>query len=112
MASGLLIIAIVPILRAMTIAHINSKSIEYKTHSLILAQTKLNEIKARSVHSYDTLFTQENISLDGAYLCDVTDDSGDQVKTITVSVGYDLNDSKNLTTDEIEVILSTLIARR
>ena len=111
-ASTLLIIAIVPILKAMTSAHVSTTIIERKTRSLTLAQAKLDEIKARSIYSYSTSFTENDTSLDGSYLCDVTDDSGDPLRTITVSVGYDLDDDNTLTTGEIEVTLATLIARR
>lgn len=111
-ASALLIIAIVPILKAMTSAHVSGTRIEYKTRSLALAQAKLDEIKARSTYSYATSFTENDTSLDGSYLCDVADDSADPLKTITVSVGCDLNDDNTLTADEIEVTLTTLIARR
>ena len=111
-ASTLLIIAIVPILKAMTSVHVSSTSIERKTRCLTLAQAKLDEIKARSIYSYSTSFTENDTSLDGSYLCDVTDDSGDPLRTITVSVGYDLDDDNTLTTGEIEVTLVTLIARR
>jgi Tfp pilus assembly protein PilV len=111
-ASTLLIIAIVPILKAMTSVHVSSTSIERKTRCLTLAQAKLDEIKARSIYSYSTSFTENDTSLDGSYLCDVTDDSGDPLRTITVSVGYDLDDDNTLTTGEIEVTLATLIARR
>jgi Tfp pilus assembly protein PilV len=111
-ASALLLIAIVPILKAMTSVHVSSTSIERKTRCLTLAQAKLDEIKARSIYSYSTSFTENDTSLDGSYLCDVTDDSGDPLRTITVSVGYDLDDDNTLTAGEIEVTLTTLIARR
>ncbi len=111
-ASSLLIIAIVPILKAMTTAHAGSTAIEYKTRCLTLAQAKLYEIKARSVYSYDSSFTENDTSLDGSYLCDVTDDSGDPLRTITVSVGYDFNNNNILAGDEIQITLSTLVARR
>ena len=111
-ASTLLIIAIVPILKAMTSAHVSSTSIERKTRCLALAQAKLDEIKARSIYSYGTSFTENDTSLDGSYLCDVTDDSGNPLRTITVSVGYDLDDDNTLAAGEIKVTLSTLIARR
>lgn len=112
-ASALLIIAIVPILRALTSAHVTSTIIEHRTHSLILAQAKLDEIKARSVYHYSDSFAETNLSLDGSYLCDVADtSSGSNLRTITVSVGYDLNSNSTLEADEIEVTLTTLVARR
>ena len=111
-ASSLLIIAIVPILKAMTSAHVSSTNIERKTRCLALAQAKLDEIKARSIYSYSSSFTENDTSLEGSYLCDVTDDSADPLRAITVSVGYDLNNNNSLTTGEIQVTLATLIARR
>ncbi len=114
-ASALLIIAMVPILKALTSAHVSTAFIEYKTRSLTLAQAKLDEIKARSIYDYTNggaSFAESNTSLDGSYLCNVTDDSGDPLKTITVSVGYDVNGDNTLAADEIEVTLATLLARR
>ena len=114
-ASGLLIVAIVPILKALTSAHLSTVIIERRTRSLTLAQAKLDEIKARSIYNYTNggaSFAENNTSLDGSYLCNVTDDSADPLKTITVSVGYDLNGDSTLATDEIEVTLTTLLARR
>ena len=114
-ASILLIIAIVPILRALTGAHVSTAVIERRTRSLTLAQAKLDEIKARSIYDYtnsDNSFVENGTSLDGSYLCNVADDSGEPRKTITVSVGYDLNDDSTLAADEIEVTLATYLARR
>jgi Tfp pilus assembly protein PilV len=114
-ASSLLIVAIVPILKALTIAHVSTTSIEYKTRSLTLAQAKLDEIKARSIYNYTNdgaSFAENNTSLDGSYLCNVADDSADPLKTITVSVGYDEDEDNTLAAGEIEVTLTTLLARR
>ena len=114
-ASTLLIIAIVPILRALTIAHMSTITIEQKTRCLTLAQAKLDEIKARSIYDYTNggaTFAEDNVSLDGSYLCNVADDAGDPLKKIAVSVGYDTNGDITLADDEIEVTLSTYLARR
>jgi len=115
-ASALLIIAISPILQALTSAHLSSTTtIEHKTRSLTLAQAKLDEIKARSIYDYTNggaTFAESNTSLDGSYLCNVTDDSGDPLKTIAVSVGYDYDGDSTLAADEIKVTLTTLLARR
>ncbi|MBA7687222.1 hypothetical protein ES703_95683 [subsurface metagenome] len=105
----------VPILRALTGAHASSTSIEYKTRSLALAQGKLDEIKARSIYDYTnggSSFAESNTSLGFSYLCNVTDDSGDPLKTITVSVGYDHNGDSTLAGDEIKFTMTTLLARR
>jgi len=112
-ASSLLIIAIVPILRALTIAHVSSRIIEHRTHSLILAQAKLDEIKARSVYHYSDTFVETNSSIEGSYLCNVADNSVNaNLRKITVSVGEDLNGDSTLEADEIEIALATLITRR
>ena len=112
-ASALLIIAIVPILKALTSAHVSTTIIEYKTRSLTLAQAKLDEIKARSIYNYSDTFTETDLSLDGSYLCNVQDTGpGTDLRTVTVSVGYDLNGNIQLEADEIEVTLAKLIARR
>ena len=112
-ASALLIIAMVPILKGLTNAHLTTAIIERKTRSLTLAQAKLDEIKARSVYHYSETFAETNTFVDGSYLCNVTDTSaGANLRTITVSVGYDLNDNDILANDEIEVTLTTYIAKR
>lgn len=114
-ASALLIIAIVPILRALTSAHVTGTAIDRKTSSLILAQAKLDEIRARSIYHYGWPFSfgEFNTSLDGRYLCNVWDvPQGFNLRKITVSVGYDLNDNSTLETGEIKVTLATLVAKR
>ena len=112
-ASVLLIIAVVPILKALTTAHLNTGIIERKTRSLTLAQTKLDEIKARSIYHYADNFRENKLSLDGLYLCNVADTpTGTNLRTITVSVGYDLNGNNVLTNKEILVTFKTLLARR
>ena len=112
-ASALLIIAIVPILKALTVAHVTSTIIERKTRSLTLAQAKLDEIRARSIYNYSSNFVETSTSLDGPYLCDVKDTSkGTDLREITISVGYDLNGNSMLEADEIEITLATLVARR
>jgi len=113
MASALLIIAIVPILKALTIAHVSTTAIERKTRCLILAQAKLDEIKARLIYSYADDFDEVDISLDGLYLCEVEDDPiSSNLREIKVKVGYDLNSDDILQLDEFEVTLFTLIAKR
>lgn len=113
MASALLLIAMVPILKALTSAQATTVIIERKTRSLILAQAKLENIKARSIYNYDNSFTEANTSLDGSYLCTIIDSgSASDIRQITVEVGYDLDDSGTLDAQEIEVALSTLVARR
>jgi hypothetical protein len=112
-ATSLLVIAIVPILKALTIAHVTSSIIERRTSSLIFAQGKLDEIKARSIYNFDLDCRESDTPLGGLYLCNVDEVSGgNESKEITVSVGCDLDGDSKLDNDEIEVNLVTLIARR
>ena len=115
-ASALLIVAMVPILKGLTAAHIGTINIERKSRSLILAQAKLDDIKARSIYHYSSSYTATNLLLDvnsPHYLCNVSDSgSGSDLRTITVSVGFDVNGNNILATSEINVTLSTKLAKR
>ena len=112
-ASVLLLVAIVPILKALTAAHVSDAVVERKTRSLILAQAKLNEIKARSIHNYTGAFMEMYTSLDGSYLCCVRDiPQTPDLRLITVFVGYDLNGNSILAPDEVEATLATYLAKR
>ena len=114
-ASALLIVVIVPILKALTSAHASSRIIERKTRCLMLAQAKLDDIKARSIQNYGTpgSFAESDTSLDGSYLCDVVDAAaGANLREIAVGVGYDLDGDSALAQSEIEVVLATYIAKR
>ena len=115
MASALLIVAMVPILKSLTKANMLSSEVERKTQALVLAQGKLDEIKARSVYNFGSSgsFTVSNVVLSGSYLCNITDTAaGTDLKQITVSVGYDDKRDGTLTGDKIEVTLATYVARR
>jgi prepilin-type N-terminal cleavage/methylation domain-containing protein len=86
-ASTLLVLGIVPILKALTTAHLNIAIIKHRTHSLVLAQSKLDEVKARSIYNYGSTFAQTNFSIDGSYLCSVVDSQvSSNLRKITVSV--------------------------
>jgi Tfp pilus assembly protein PilV len=112
-ASALLIIAIVPLLKALTSAQVTSSIIERRTRSLTLAQAKLDDIKARSIYSYSSDFTESNTAVDGLYLCNVADTAvTSDLRQVTVSVGYDLDGDSVLDSDEVEVTLTTLLAKR
>ena len=112
-ATALLVIAIVPILKALTSAQVTGSIVEHRTVSLVLAQGKLDEIRARSIYHYDDSFDETNSSLGGSYLCRVIDSAvGADIRNIKVSVGYDLDGNSALNAGEIEVTLATLIARR
>ena len=116
MASVLLIVAMVPILRSLTKANMMSTNIERDTQALVLAQGKLDSIRASSVYSFGASgsFTASNVVLSGSYLCNVTDTTitANYLKQITVSVGYDDNGNGALSSDEVIVTLTTYIANR
>jgi general secretion pathway protein I len=112
-AVSLLAIAIVPILKALTIAYVTSSKVEQKTCSLIYAQSKLDEIRLRSVYNYDSTFAVSDTSFGNSYLYKVSDTpAGSDLRMITVMVGYDANGNNRLSNDEMQVTLATLIARR
>ena len=112
-ASSLLVIGIVPIVKGLTSAHLGTAIIEQKSRSLILAQSQLDEIKARSVYHYSQSYAKTNLLLEDSYLCNVMDTSaGSELRKIIVQVGFDYNGDNVLDTDEIEIRLATYIAKR
>ena len=112
-ASSLLVVAMVPILKALTAAHLNSTIIERKTRSLSLAQAKLDDIKVRSIYDYTSSYAVSNLALDGDYLCNVADTgSASDIRTVTVDVGLDLDDNSVLAAGEVSVSLDTMLAKR
>ncbi|MDD5134252.1 MAG: hypothetical protein PHP01_02420 [Phycisphaerae bacterium] len=111
-AAALLLIAIVPILKALTQANLNSVIIERKTQSLCLAQGKLSDIKARSIYGFDAISSQSNEVLAGSYLCNTTIGGSGNLKTVIISVGSDINNNGALSSAEVEITLQTQIAKR
>lgn len=112
-ASSLLIVAMVPILKGLTAAHLNSTRIERKTRSLTLAQAKLDDIKARTIYNYVSNYTEVNTALETNYLCTVKDTAvGSDLRKIAVTVGFDTNGNGSLGAGETTVVLETQIAQR
>jgi hypothetical protein len=112
-ASALLAIALVPILKALTTVHVGTATIEQKTFSLTLAQAKLDEIRASSVYHYSDSFAQLSTPISGQYLCSVLDvPQSSNLRQITVKVGRDLNGNSQLGDNEVEVTLTSYVARR
>lgn len=111
-ASALLIVAMIPILKNLTRAHQFSAEIERKTQGLVLAEGKLDEIKARSIYHYADNFTANDTALGGSYFCDVTDNADPTLRTISVSVGYDENGDGALSPGEVDVALTSYVAKR
>jgi Tfp pilus assembly protein PilV len=102
MAAALLMVAMVPILKNLTRAHQLSAEMERKTCSLVLVQGKLDEIKARSIYNFGSSgsFTDSDTFPGTSYVYNVTDEdtSNPDLKRITVSVGYDGDNSATLAT--------------
>jgi hypothetical protein len=115
-ASVLLIVAMAPIIVSLTKANMWSTEIERKTQSLVLAQGKLDNIRACSIYNFGSSgsFTANNVVLSGSYLCNVTDTTitANYLKQITVSVGYDSSGNGTLSSNEVQVTLTTYIANR
>jgi Tfp pilus assembly protein PilV len=111
-ASTLLVVALVPILKALTLAQATGIVIERRTQSLVLAQGKLDEIRARSVYNYSTSYAQNPVSLGNSDLCTVSDNGDPSLKTISVSVGFDANTDGRLDPDEVMATLTTYVAKR
>ena len=108
-----MIIAMVPILRALTAAHLNTTIIERKTRSLSLAQARLDQVKAQSIYSYSDSFAASDEVLEGSYLADVTDSTiSANLREIVIEVGFDNNEDSNLDAEEIHVTLETYLAKR
>lgn len=112
-ASTLLAISIVPILKALTAMHFDSVRIEQKTRTLALAQAKLDEIKVRAIYNYSGTFQSRNEVLEGSYRAVITDTvAGGNMRAVTISAGYDDSGNNALSADEVEVTLATYIAKR
>ena len=116
MASALLLVALVPILKALTIAHTTDTIIEHRRRSLMLAKGKLAEIKARALLNFpaENAFEETGTALDGSYLCNVTDSvppGWDEHLQFDVAVGYDADGNGTLAAGEVEVQLSTIVTK-
>jgi Tfp pilus assembly protein PilV len=111
-ASTLLLISIIPLLKAMTATHGMDRAIERKSWSLLLAQQELERIRARSIYHYDESFAATSQSLGDGFLCTVADDQHATLRTVTVAVGLDRNGNGALAAEEVEVRLCTSLARR
>jgi len=101
-ASSLLIVAMVPILKGLTSVHLTASLVEQRTESLNHAQTILESIKASSIYDFNGNYSKTNQDLGDSYLCTsrAAVVSGD-LQRITVTVGYDKNGNGNLQVPEV-----------
>ena len=119
-ASSLLIVAMVPILKGLTSVHLTASLVEQRTNSLNYAQTILEDIKARSIYDFTGNYNKNNKEVkdvikgvDESYLyTSTTGAMGPDLRRMTVVTGYDKNDNGNLQAAEVLVTLDTLIAKR
>jgi len=105
LASALLVVAMVPILKNLTRAHQMSADMEEKTLSLVLAQGKLDEKRALSIYNFDSLSPGSFTETEGSYLCNITVEAttNPDLKKIIVSVSRDGDNS---------ITLATYVAKR
>ncbi len=113
-ATALLLISIVPILRALTVSQASSRVIEQKSRSLTLAQAGLDEIRAQCIHDFPPHSQGSRRVIDSYYdmVTAVDDASNPDLEIVTVSVGYDDNENGQLGSDEVLVTLTSAVARR
>jgi Tfp pilus assembly protein PilV len=112
-ASTLMLVAMIPMLKGLSNSHMVSAAVEQKTRALILAQAKMEELKARSINNYAVKFGENNTLLGDSYICTVSDSSvTPDIRTITVKVGFDDSGNNILGAGEIDIELSTMIAKR
>ena len=110
-ASALLVAAVVPILRAMTIAHGAQRRITEHSRSLAWAEQTLAAVRARAAANYGADLSQLSGALADGYYVDVTDDRHATLRTVSVRVGFDRNEDARLSSNEHNVTLTTLVAR-
>ena len=112
-ASSLLAIAMIPMLKGLTASQMTSTAVERKTQSLILAQGKMEEIRALCVSDYSLSFAESDLSMGGSFYCDVSDiPIGSDLRNITVSVGFDDDGDGKYDAGEADAVLTTKMARR
>jgi hypothetical protein len=111
-ASALLVLSIVPLLKALTVTQMQDRALERKSWSLLAAQRELELLRARCLSRYDTCYRADSRLLSDGFLCTVDDDAHPVLRTVTVSVGLDADGDGVLAGDEVEVHLSTRLARR
>ncbi len=111
-ASALLVIAIVPLLKALTAAQVMDRVIERKSWALMVAQRELERVRAQCLYDYEASFRRTSAVVQNGHLCTVSDDEDPLLRTITVFVGFDADGDGILSSGEIEVQLCTRLARR
>jgi len=110
-AAALLLVCVVPLLKALTLARIQDRAIEHRSWSLMLAQRELEWVRARCLRDYDACYRAGSQALGEGYLGTVADEQERDLRTVTVSVGWDRNGDGVLAAGEVEVNLTARLAR-
>ena len=112
-AAAILAFAMIPILKALSQAHLLSSSIEQRSRSLIHAQAQMEELQARALENYDAFLGQSDLAVEPEYYCTITDvSSGIDLRTVTVQAGYDQDEDLHLESEEVLVQLRSMICKR
>ncbi len=110
-ASGLLVTSLIPVLRALTVAQITAHRIALTSRSLVVAQGRLERIRAEAEMNYRQSFAVDSKDCGDSYLATVLDDADPACRRVIVSVGYDRDESQTLSADECLVTLTSCVAR-
>ena len=110
-ASGLLLVCAVPLLKALAVAQAADRAMERRSWSLLLAQQQMEQLRARCAERYDACYRADSTPLRDGYLCTIDDDEAPALRTVTVSVGLDRDENGVLSPHEVEVSLATRLAR-
>lgn len=110
-ASALLVASLIPILRALTVSQMTARRITLTSRSLIVAQGCLEQIRAQAETHYAPSFAINSKDCGDFYLATVTDDADPRCRRVTISVGYDRDESQTLSADECLVTLTSCVAR-
>jgi Tfp pilus assembly protein PilV len=111
-ATLILSLAMVPVLKALTNSHLYSQMLERKTQCLILAQNAIEELRARAIENFDSSWSVSNQSAGGGYLLSISAGSESALRTVAVTAGFDENQNGSLDGAEVLVCLRTLIAKQ
>jgi prepilin-type N-terminal cleavage/methylation domain-containing protein len=112
-ASVLLLVVSVPMLKALTTGYVYANTVRYKTQSTAYAQSRLARARAIAAAQYHISLAESNTDVGQGYLCSVTDTGYSiEIRTVAVSVGYDRDEDGLLDADEIDITLTSKIAYR
>lgn len=111
-ASLILSLAMVPVLKAMTQGHRYSRMLERKTQCLIAARNAIEQLHARAIENYNSSWSVSNQSVGGGYLVNISAGSNPDLRTVTVTAGFDENQNRSLDSGEVLVCLRTQIAKQ